>query len=60
MVGIVCADPERFHRQPPDAMIPRFADPKAISVVVVGGEKNAYWFATDFGHLKTASVDDWR
>jgi hypothetical protein len=46
--------------QAKDAKIPRFADPKAISVVVVGGEKNAYWFATDFGYLKSTSVDDWR
>ncbi len=45
---------------PKDAAIPRFADPKAIGVVVVGGEKNAYWFATDFGYLKSASVDHWR
>jgi hypothetical protein len=45
---------------PKNAEIPRFADPKAIGVVVVGGEKNAYWFATDFGYLKSASVDQWR
>ncbi len=43
-----------------DATVPRFADPQAISVVVAGGEKNAYWFATDFGYLKSASVDAWR
>jgi hypothetical protein len=45
---------------PKDAAIPRFADPKSIGVVVVGGEKNAYWFATDFGYLKSASVDQWK
>lgn len=39
--------------------VPRFADPKAISVVVVGGEKNAYWFGTDFGWLKSVCIDDW-
>ena len=45
---------------PPDAPIPRFAEPDKICTVVVGGEKNAYWFATDFGHLKSESVDRWR
>ena len=45
---------------PEDASIPRFAEPEKIGVVVVGGEKNAYWFATDFGWLKSESVDRWR
>ena len=49
-----------YLKLPKDAAIPRFADPKAIGVVVVGGEKNAYWFATDFGYLKSASVDRWK
>jgi len=49
-----------YLKLPKDAAIPRFADPKAIGVVVVGGEKNAYWFATDFAYLKSASVDQWR
>lgn len=46
--------------QPPDSQVPQFADPKAIGVVVVGGEKNAYWFGTDFNYMKSVSVDDWR
>jgi len=45
---------------PKGETIPRFAEPEKIGVVVVGGEKNAYWFATDFGHLKSESVDRWR
>ncbi len=45
---------------PKDAMVPRFAEPEKISTLVVGGEKNAYWFATDFGWLKSESVDRWR
>jgi len=40
--------------------VPRFAEPETIGVVVVGGEKNAYWFATDFGWLKSESIDQWR
>lgn len=46
--------------QPKDSLVPRFAEPEKIGVVVVGGEKNAYWFATDFGWLKSESVDRWR
>jgi hypothetical protein len=46
--------------QPPESAVPRFADPDGIGVVVVGGEKNAYWFATDFNYMKTVSVDAWR
>ncbi len=46
--------------QGPGTQVPRFADPAAISTVVVGGEKNAYWFATDFSYLKTVRVDEWR
>ena len=49
-----------YLKLPKEASIPRFADPEKICVVVVGGEKNAYWFATDFGHLKSESVDRWR
>ena len=49
-----------YLKLPKDAAIPRFAEPEKIAVVVVGGEKNAYWFATDFGYLKSASVDQWR
>jgi hypothetical protein len=46
--------------QSPDSRVPRFADPKAISTLVVGGEKNAYWYATDFQYMKTVRIDDWR
>ncbi len=49
-----------YLKLPKEASIPRFAEPGKIGVVVVGGEKNAYWFATDFGHLKSESVDRWR
>jgi hypothetical protein len=46
--------------QGPGTQVPRFADPEKISTLVVGGEKNAYWYATDFIHLATVSVDEWR
>lgn len=46
--------------QGPGTQVPRFADAEKISTLVVGGEKNAYWYATDFMHLATVSVDAWR
>ena len=49
-----------YLKTPKGGTIPRFAEPEKIGVVVVGGEKNAYWFATDFGHIKSESVDRWR
>ena len=45
---------------PPGGTIPRFAEAEKIAVLVVGGEKNAYWFATDFAYLKSESIDRWR
>ena len=46
--------------QQPGSQVPRFADPAKINTVVVGGEKNAYWFATDFIHVTTLAIDAWR
>jgi len=46
--------------QPKDSLVPRFGEPEKIGVVVVGGEKNAYWYATDFGWLKSEPIDRWR
>ncbi|MEO5670014.1 MAG: UGSC family (seleno)protein [Ramlibacter sp.] len=46
--------------QRPGSQVPRFADPGAISTLVVGGEKNAYWYATDFQYMKSVSIDEWR
>jgi hypothetical protein len=45
---------------PKGGTLPRFAEAEKIAVLVVGGEKNAYWFATDFGYLKSESIDRWR
>jgi hypothetical protein len=49
-----------FLKMPKDSMVPRFADPSGISVVVVGGETNAYWFAADFSYVTSVSIDKWR
>jgi hypothetical protein len=45
---------------PEDALIPRFANPEGISIVVVGGETNAYWYASEFSYLRSQSIDEWR
>ncbi len=49
-----------YLKLPKGSQIPRFAHPDNIGVVVVGGEKNAYWFATDFAHIKSEPIDRWR
>jgi hypothetical protein len=49
-----------YLKQPKDSLVPRFGEPEKIGVVVAGGEKNAYWFATDFGWLKSEPIDAWR
>jgi hypothetical protein len=45
---------------PEDALIPRFAKPEGISIVVVGGETNAYWYASEFSYLKSQPIDEWK
>ena len=45
---------------PKDATIPRFFSPKDISIIVVGGETNAFWQAADFRYIGSALVDAWR
>jgi hypothetical protein len=49
-----------YLNQPKDSLVPRFGEPEKIGVVVAGGEKNAYWYATDFGWLRSEPVDRWR
>jgi len=45
---------------PKDALMPRYPSPKGISIVVVGGEANAFFQAGDFRYMRSASVDAWR
>src|SRR6185369_2990567 len=49
-----------YLKQPKDSLVPRFGEAEKIGVLVAGGEKNAYWFATDFGWLKSEPIDSWR
>ena len=47
-------------KQPPETLINRYANAKAISILVVGGRTNAFWQAGDWSPLGTFSVDKWR
>jgi len=45
---------------PKGTMIPLWATPNSINIIVVGGETNPAWYAGDFGYLISASIDAWR
>ena len=45
---------------PDDALLTPFNYPQNINVIVAGGETNAFWKTTDFEHVVSASVDEWR
>ena len=45
---------------PREELIPRFPSPEGVKIVVVGGERNAFWQAGDFRFLKSVSIDKWR
>ena len=46
-------------KAPKGTMIPVWANPDCINIIVVGGETNPVWFAGDFGYLGSASIDEW-
>jgi len=43
-----------------DELVPRFRDPQRINVLVVGGEMNLFWQASDLGYMVSASIDKWK
>ena len=47
-------------KQPPETPIDRYANPEAVSVLVVGGRTNEFWQAGDWTHLGSYSIDEWR
>ncbi len=49
-----------WFKLPPDAMIPRFASPEDILIVVTGGEIKPVFQAGNLKYLKSVSVDEWR
>jgi hypothetical protein len=49
-----------WFKLPPNALIPRFATPKDIAIVVTGGETKALFQAGNLKYLTSVSVDKWR
>ena len=49
-----------WQKLPPDALIKPFNNPRAIQVVVTGGDIQTTWFVTDFRLGRGVLVDDWR
>jgi hypothetical protein len=47
-------------KQSPDTLIDRYANPDAISILVVGGRTNEFWQAGDWTHLGSYYIDEWR
>jgi hypothetical protein len=45
---------------PRDAKIPQIARSSNIHILSIGGGTNLFWQAGDFGHVVSASVDEWR
>jgi hypothetical protein len=48
-----------WRKLPDDALIKPFTNPKAIRVVVAGGNVQSMWFVTDFGFRRGVSIDEW-
>ena len=48
-----------WRKLPGDAMIKPFTNPRAIHVVVAGGNVQTMWFVTDFGMRRGVRIDDW-
>jgi hypothetical protein len=48
-----------WYKAPPETLIKPFNDPKAINVVVVGGEKQGLFFVTDLS-MSGKSIDAWK
>jgi hypothetical protein len=45
---------------PDDALIAPYFDPARINLIVVGGETSPLWKASDFGHIASIGIDQWR
>jgi hypothetical protein len=54
------SSPERLSSLPPDADVPKFASPKAITVIVAGGTGNAWSWGGAFGRPVAYSIDKWK
>ncbi len=49
-----------FMKARADELIAPFHDPNKINIVVVGGDTNPLWKYSEFGYMRSESVDRWR
>jgi hypothetical protein len=47
-------------RLPPQTLIRPFTNPRAINVIVTGGNIQTTWFLTDFRFTGGILIDEWR
>jgi hypothetical protein len=52
-------DPAKLSEWLLSEMNPRFRRPDMINFIVVGGEMNPMWVATDFSYFQTVVIDPW-
>jgi hypothetical protein len=52
-------DPDELSDWVLEQMNPPMRRPDMINFIVVGGEMNPFWVATDFSYFQTVSVDEW-
>ena len=56
--GALVPVPRFSPKKPPE--IPATIQPEPITLIVIGGETNSWYFAGDFFYVASASVDKWR
>jgi hypothetical protein len=49
-----------FRKAKPDELIAPYHDPNKINIVVVGGNTNPLWKYSEYGYMRSESVDRWR
>jgi hypothetical protein len=49
-----------FKKAKPDELIAPYHDPNKINIVVVGGNTNPLWKYSEYGYMRSESVDKWR
>ncbi len=52
-------DPAKLNAWVADEMKTPLRGPEAINFIVVGGEVNPFWVATDFNYMQTVPIDPW-
>ncbi len=49
-----------WKKAPPETLIKPFTNPKAIQIVVAGGNIQTTWFVTDFRFSRGVLIDEWK